>query len=275
MSTVAGVIGLGEMGGPIVRHWLDEGYEVHAFDLDEEKVAAAAEAGAKPADSTSELADRCDVVLIVVGTGDQVEETLFGDDGVADGVGADDVVVISSTVHPERCVEWADRLPDGTSLVDAPIARGRSIEDRDALVFVGGPDDVVEQVTPLLDTFSRDVVHLGDTGTGQMGKAANNHLLWACHTANYDALRLADAYGVDTDKLREGLKQSSGNNYALHRWEKATGKWAEDDLRIVSELSEEYDVDLPQTELTRDAMAALEMEDIWTLTPVDYRGASE
>lgn len=275
MSTVAGVIGLGEMGAPIVRHWLDEGYEVHAFDLDEEKVAAAAEAGAEPAESVPDLVDRCDVSLIVVGTGDQVEETLFGDDGVVDSVSEDDIIIVSSTVHPERCVDWLESLPDGTGLVDAPIARGRSIEDQDALVFAGGPDDVVEQVTPLLDTFSRDVVHLGDTGTGQMGKAANNHLLWACHTANYDALRLADAYGVDTDKLRDGLKQSSGDNYALHRWEKATGKWAEDDLRIVSELMEELDVDLPQTERTRDAMEALEMEDIWTLTPVDYRGASE
>ena len=275
MSTAAGVIGLGEMGGPIVRHWLDDGYEVHAFDLDREKVAAAVEAGAEPADSVSDLAGHCDLILVVVGTGDQVEETLFGDGGVADGVSADDAIVVSSTVHPERCVDWSNRLPAGIGLVDAPIARGRSIEDRDALVFAGGPDDVVERVVPLLETFSRDVVHLGDTGTGQMGKAANNHLLWACHTANYEALRLADAYGVDTDRLREGLKQSSGDNYALHRWEKATGKWADDDLRIVAELADEYDVALPQTELTRDAMATLEMEDIWTLTPVDYRDVSE
>lgn len=275
MATVAGVIGLGEMGGPIVEHWLDEGYEVHAFDLDEEKVAAAADAGAEPADSMCSLADACDVVLIVVGTGDQVEEVLFGDDGVVDGVGGDDVVVVSSTVHPEQCVDWADRLPDGVSLVDAPIARGRAIERRNALVFAGGPDDAIDRVSPLVEVFSDDIVHLGDTGTGQMGKAANNHLLWACHTANYDALRLADAYGVDTEKLREGLKQSSGDNYALHRWEKATGKWAEDDLRIISELAEAYDVDLPQTERTRDAMAALEMEDIWSLRSVDYRGASE
>jgi len=273
MSTVAGVIGLGEMGGPIVRHWLDEGHEVHVFDVDDEKVAAAASAGAKPVDSVSALADACDLVLIVVGTGDQVERVLFGDDGVTDGNAGD--VVVSSTVHPERCEDWADRFPDDAALVDAPVARGRAIERREALSFVGGPDAAIDRVAPLLDVFCEEIVHLGDTGAGQMGKAANNHLLWACHTANYDALRLADAYGVDTKKLREGLKRSSGDNYALHRWEKATGKWAEDDLRIVSELAEELDVDLPQTERTHDAMAALEMEDIWSLTPVDYRGASE
>lgn len=275
MSTVAGVIGLGEMGSPIVEHWLDEGYEVHAFDLDEEKVATVVNAGAERADSVSDLADACDVVLIVVGTGDQVEDVLFGDDSVVDGVSGGDVVVISSTVHPERCVDWADRVPNEVSLVDAPIARGRAIERRDSFVFAGGPNEAIDRTIPLLDVFSDDIVHLGDTGTGQMGKAANNHLLWACHTANYDALRLADAYGVDTEKLREGLKQSSGDNYALHRWEKATGKWAEDDLRIISKLAEAYEVDLPQTERTHDAMTALEMEDIWSLTSVDYRGANE
>lgn len=270
MAETPGVIGLGEMGGQIVRHWLSDGHEAHAFDQDEEKVETLADVGAVAEASAGDLAAACDVTLIVVGTGDQVESVLFGSDGVADRVSRDDIVVISSTVHPERCVEWAERLPEGVSLVDAPIARGRSIEDRDAVVLAGGDEDSIRRVTPLLEAFSRDLIHLGDVGTGQMGKTANNQLLWACHTANYDALRLAKAYGVDTDALREALVQSSGNNYALHRWEEATGKWAEDDLRIVFELAEEYDVELPQTELTRDAMSALDMEDIWTLRPVQY-----
>lgn len=275
MSDTLGVIGLGEMGGPIVRHWTTDGHDVHGFDLDDAKVEAAKQAGASAAASAADLGAACDVSLVVVGTGDQAEAALFSSDGVAEGTTAGDVVVISSTVHPERCVDWADRLPEGVALVDAPIARGRSIEERDALVFAGGPDDAVAAVEPYLDAFARDVLHLGPTGTGQMGKTANNQLLWACHTANYDALRLARAYGVDTDALREGLKQSSGDNYALHRWEQATGKWAQDDLRIVFELADELGVDLPQTELTRDAMYALEMDDIWALRDVDYRGGFE
>lgn len=185
----AGVIGLGEMGTPIVRHWLDEGFDVVAFDIDDEKVDRAAQLGADTADSPAELGAKADVILIVAG----------------------------------------GRRSRGRT--DRPRTRNR------------GPRD--------------------------------DHLLWAAHTANYDALRLAQAFGVDTDKLREGLKQSSGNNYALHRWEKATGKWAEDDLRIVFEMADEYDVDMPQTERTRDAMDVLEMEDIWTLRDVDYRDANE
>lgn len=275
MTATAGVIGLGEMGGEIVRHWTTDGYDVYGYDLDEAKCEDAADRGATIADSAANLAGSCEVTLIVVGTGDQVEAALFSSDGVSEGVDEGDVVVITSTVHPERCAEWADRLPEGVSLVDAPIARGRSIAERETTVFAGGDDEAIDKVEPLLGSFSREFVHLGDAGTGQMGKTANNHLLWACHTANYDALRLAKAYGVDTDALRAGLKESSGNNYALHRWEEATGKWAEDDLRIVFELAEQNGVELPQTELTRDAMTALDMEDIWNLRWVDYRGAYE
>jgi 3-hydroxyisobutyrate dehydrogenase-like beta-hydroxyacid dehydrogenase len=274
MPDTAGVIGLGEMGTPIVRHWLDEGYDVAAFDIDQDKVDRAADLGADTAETPAELGSKADVILIIVGTGDQVEGVLFDEDGVTEGLSGDEIIVVSSTVHPRRPGEWTDRLPDGVDLVDAPIARGRGIEERETTLFVGGEEAVVEGIEDLLEAFSEYVYHLGGVGTGQMGKTANNHLLWSCHTANYDALRLAKAFGVDTDELREGLKHSSGDNYALHRWEKATGKWAEDDLRIVFEMAEEYGVDIPQSERTRDAMEALEMEDIWALRDVDYRGAS-
>jgi 3-hydroxyisobutyrate dehydrogenase len=275
MSETIGVIGLGEMGGEIVRHWVTDGYEVYGYDLDESKCDEAAEMGATIPESAADLADRCDVTLVMVGTGDQVDAALFSSDGVNEGVDDGDVVIVSSTVHPVRCSEWSERLADGVSLVDAPIARGRSIAERDTMVFAGGEDKVIKHVKLLLESFSRDFVHLGGVGTGQMGKTANNQLLWACHTANYDALRLAKAYGVDVDALREGLKKSSGNNYALHRWEEATGKWAEDDLRIVFEMADQYDVKMPQTERTRDAMTALDMDDIWNLRWNDYRDAYE
>lgn len=273
MAKRAGIIGLGEMGLPIVRHWLDRGYDVVAADIDEEKQEAAANLGADIAETSTDLAEKANVILIIVGTGDQVEDVLFNEHGVEKGLSGDEIIMISSTVHPSRPEEWDDRL--SAELVDAPIARGRGIVDRETTVFVGGNDNAVQRVRPFLEAFSEYVYHLGGVGTGEMGKTANNHLLWACHTANYDALRLAQAFGVDTEKLREGLKESSGNNFALHRWDRATGKWAEDDLRIVFEMADEYDVDIPQTDRTHDAMKTLEMDDIWNLRDIDYRNVDE
>lgn len=270
MNELLGVIGLGEMGGSITDHWLNDGYDVRVYDIDDEKVAEMVEKGATSSDSPKELAKACDIVFIAVGFGDQVEEVIFENEGIIYGIDSGNTIVICSTVHPKRCENWAERIPDDVSLVDAPIARGREIQNREVLVFVGGPEEDVERVRPYLDAISTNVVYLGNTGTGQMGKAANNLLLWACHTANYEALRLAKAYGVDTDSLREGLKQSSGSNYALSRWQKATGKWAEDDLRIISDLSEEYNMKMPQSAITQKAMESHEMDDIWNLRPIEY-----
>lgn len=84
--------------GPIARHWLEDGHEVYAFDLDDGKVDAVAAAGAVSADSAGDFAAQCDVILIIVGTGDQVEAALFGADRVVDGTGPGDTVVISSTI---------------------------------------------------------------------------------------------------------------------------------------------------------------------------------
>lgn len=269
----AGVIGLGEMGTPISQHWLTDGFDVHVYDIDDEKVANIEAEGAQPGDSPSDVAAQCDVTLVIVGTGEQVMEVVLGDDGVAEGLSEGDIVAISSTVHPDRIKELDEKLPEGTHVIDAPFGRGRYIEDRDTVVFVGGDDDAAERTRPLLESFGEaGVYHLGEPGSGQMGKTVNNMLLWACHSANYEALRLAESYGIEPDHLRDAIIAGSGNNFALEeRWGKSTGKWAEDDLRIVSELADRFDMVLPQTERTKGLMQAFNvanqgMGKIWQLT---------
>lgn len=271
-NLTAGVIGLGEMGTPISWHWLSDGFDVHVYDIDDEKVANLESGGAQSAGSPQEVAEQCDVTLILVGTGEQVAEVITGDDGVAKGLTEGDIVVVSSTVHPDRMSELGEQLPDGAHILDAPFGRGRYIEDRDTVVFVGGDDEAFERARPLLESFGEaGVFHLGEPGSGQMGKTVNNMLLWTCHTANYEAQRLAQAYGIDPDGLREAIICGSGNNFALEeRWGKSTGKWAEDDLRIVSELSDRFGIELPQTERTKGLMQAFNvssegMGNIWQL----------
>lgn len=288
MPETVGVIGLGEMGNPISRHWMEDGYDVHVYDVDDEKVQQLADLGATPADGLQDLAAACDVVLVIVGTDEQVIEVVAGENGVSEGLGDDDVVVVSSTVHPDVIGELDDALPDGAHIIDAPFGRGRYVEERGSVVYAGGDDAVFERVKPLLQSFGGEgVYHLGEPGSGEMAKAVNNMLLWACHTANYEALRLADAYGIDPDEMREAVAAGSGRNFALtHRWEKSTGKWAEDDLRIVSEMAERFGVELPQTEQTRGLMQAFgvssrgmgslyQLEEPPTLTVSQYHRGEE
>lgn len=141
-----GVIGLGQIGEQIVGHWVDDGHDVRVFDLDAEKIETMVEAGAVPADSSRDLAGHCDLTLILAGTGDDVEEIIF-DDGVAEAASEGDVIAVASTVHPRRFREWATRMPDGIHLVDVPLTLEPFLPEREAVMFAGGPEDVIDEIS--------------------------------------------------------------------------------------------------------------------------------
>lgn len=270
MREVVGVIGLGSLGTLVMSALVDEGYEVFVYDIDEERTQAATSSdGAHLAPSPAVVAGQSDVVVVTVGSGDQVEDVLFGTDGVASGMGEDTVVAVSSTVHPDQCVEWADRIGASGGLVDAPIARGPLIPDRDALVLLGGPDAELNRVEPIFSAIAGSVVHLGEVGAGQCGKLANNQIFWTCHIANYEAVRLSRQFNVDETELLDALKKGSGENYALHRWGKVSGEWATEDLDVVLEMAGGVSIDLPLVRQVRDVYEDLDLADVWDLEAGD------
>jgi 3-hydroxyisobutyrate dehydrogenase-like beta-hydroxyacid dehydrogenase len=97
----------------------------------------------------------------------------------------------------------------------------------------------------VLETFGRDVLHVGDVGTGQITKMINNMLLWATMVANFESLTLAKSMGINIPKLVAALNKGSGANWSLSRWGKSTGKWAEKDMDHVLELAQAAKVAMP------------------------------
>src|SRR5205085_7639324 len=93
--------------------------------------------------------------------------------------------------------------------------------------------------------FSRQVLHVGALGAGQITKTINNMLLWACMVANYESLSFAKQLGVDVTKLIEALGHGSGANWSLSRWGKSTGKWAEKDMDVALDLAQGAKVAMP------------------------------
>ena len=98
---------------------------------------------------------------------------------------------------------------------------------------------------PILKTFSADVIHLGDMGAGQVGKALNNFLLWVNGVALIEAGRLSEANGMDLVKLREALLISSGASDALKNWESVSFTWALKDMQIVIRMADKAGLSLP------------------------------
>jgi 3-hydroxyisobutyrate dehydrogenase-like beta-hydroxyacid dehydrogenase len=242
------------MGLPIVGHLAKKGFRTFASDVDPSKKALVEERKAEWAPTVEELARQCSVMLVCVGFDHQLRE-LFS--RIAPQPGA--IVAVLSTVHPRTVQELAQAAQGrGFHLVDSTVCRGgRAADEGTLLSFVGGPDDVVERLTPVLRAYSSDVVHSGEAGSAQVAKAANNLVLWACLVADHEALALASRYGVDVERLRRALLRSSAANDALEKWGTQTMAWAEDDMAIVAEMAAECGLALPQAGLNREICRAL------------------
>ena len=112
----------------------------------------------------------------------------------------------------------------------------------------------------MLGAFGRDVLHLGASGNGQIAKTINNLLLWACMTANFEALTLAKQLGADVPRLVAALGQGSGANWSLARWGKSTGKWSEKDMDVALALAQDAHVPVPLAGLVDQLVKQLDQD---------------
>jgi 3-hydroxyisobutyrate dehydrogenase-like beta-hydroxyacid dehydrogenase len=121
---------------------------------------------------------------------------------------------------------------------------------------------VIDRIRPAVAPFAADVVRVGDVGAGQVAKTANNILLWACIRADVEAMRLAQALGVEPAALREAIALGSGANRPLAEWGKHRLRWPEKDLEIAHALAQEAGVDAPLVAQLRALMAELTVDDL-------------
>lgn len=202
-----GWVGLGAMGSPMARVAAEAGFPVTAYDMNAAASAALAPL-VTPALSAREAASGADVVVIMVATGTQLDDVLFGEAGIAEVLSGSAVVMVMSTVGPAVIENAARRLAEHTPhVVDAPVSGGVTRAGQgDLLVMVGGSEEDVTQVRPLLDVLASTAPVVGSLpGDGQRFKAVNQ-LLCGVHIAVAgEAMALADAMGLDLAQVHEVL----------------------------------------------------------------------
>ena len=202
-----GFIGLGIMGKPMAGHLVDAGHTVHVYDLRTEPVRELASKGAIGCMNSKEVAQKAEVVFIMVPDTADTEAVLFGKDGVAEGLRRGSIVVDMSSISPIATKEFARKLTAlGAKMLDAPVSGGQvGAEQATLSIMVGGQPEVFEQIKPYFEIMGKNIVHVGGNGDGQTCKVANQILVALTIEAVGEALLFASKAGADPAEVRRAL----------------------------------------------------------------------
>lgn len=219
MTTIA-FIGLGHMGLPMARNLLKAGFALRIFDLVQSAVDSLAAEGATPAASAAEAVIGAEVVVSMLPASRHVEGLYLGENGLLQQIAPGSLVLECSTIAPEsaRKVHAAASVR-GIALLDAPVSGGTAGAAAGTLTFmVGGDAAVLERARPVLSAMGKNLFHAGPDGAGQVAKVCNNQLLAVQMIGTAEALALGVANGLDAATLAEIMRQSSGGNWVLEKY---------------------------------------------------------
>ena len=267
-----GYIGLGLMGKSIARNILKAGFPVVVHNRSQAAVEELASEGAARAGSPAEVAAQVDVVFTNLPDTPDVEKVVLGTKGVIEGAHPGMVYVDNSSIKPASSRMIAGKLKTkGALALDAPVSGGDiGAKNGTLTIMVGGPAEAVEQVMPVFQAMGKTITHVGDSGAGQVAKAANQIMVAAQMAAMGELLIFARKAGVDPRKVVEAIKAGAAQCWTLdvkpprlfsgNRNPGFKAYMQLKDMRIIMETAREYDIPLPSaTENTKLFQTMIDM----------------
>ena len=267
-----GFIGLGNIGKPMARHLVADEFQLYAYDVFPDAVADLVALGAINA-TPSDIAANCLYIGICVRDDADVENLLYGDEGLLQLAQAGTMIVIHSTVTQAGLLKWAaDGQQKSIHILDAPITGGANGAEAGTLCYmVGGDEQQLEAIRPMISTSADKIVHAGGLGTGIALKLCNNLITYAEFAAMSEATRLAEACGLSADVLREVGKSNGVINEQMHmmisnrnmlavscneeqmdQYMGPFGRLGRKDLQCAIDTAAQLNIQLPATEFVRD-----------------------
>ena len=246
-----GVVGLGEMGMPMLERLRGADLPVTVIARRPEVVERARRLGAVPVES---FADR-DVVIVCVYSDDQVRDVCLGQRGLLATMPSGATLVNHTTGSPTTVAALAEEgQRRRVDVLDAALSGGpRDIVSGTLTLLLGGVTDVIERVRPVLATYSNPMIHVGGIGDGQRIKLINNAVYGANYALVADAERVAEALGVDPALALGAMTSCSGDSRVLRtvvalgssaRMYEVAGRFIEKDVATVTRVADELGVDL-------------------------------
>lgn len=211
-----GFIGLGIMGAPMAGHLINDGHTLFTNTVGPTP-SALVEAGARVCLNGAEVASQADIIFVMVPDTPQVDEVLFGKDGVASALSAGKIVVDMSSISPVATKDFAKRINAlGCEYLDAPVSGGEvGAKAASLTIMVGGSEAAFAKVKPLFDKMGKNITLVGGNGDGQITKVANQIIVALTIEAVGEALLLAAKAGADPARVREALMGGFANSRIL------------------------------------------------------------
>ena len=254
-----GFIGLGIMGRPMALNLLKGGHRVSVWARRPESMQPLLDAGALGAAHPAELASKVDLVISMVSDAPDVREVMLGEQGVARCAKSGLVAVDMSTILPAAARQIAEELKVlGIDFLDAPDSGGEVGAIAGTLsIMVGGSSAAFDSAKPAFECMGKNIVHVGDSGAGQVTKAANQIVTGVGVLTVAEALRFASKNGVDPAKVREALMggfaysrilENHGQRMLDRNFKPGFKSWMhQKDMNIVMQSAHELGMCLPAT----------------------------
>ena len=268
-----GYIGLGLMGKSMARNILRAGFPLVVHNRSRAAVDELAAEGATPAFSSAEVAGQVDVVFTNLPDSPDVEEAAFGAGGVIEQVKPGTIFVDNSTIKPATARKIARLfLEKGVQCLDAPVSGGDiGAREGTLTIMVGGEAESLEIVRPVLEAMGKKITYVGESGSGQIAKAANQIMVAAQMVAMGELLIFAKKAGADPQKVVEAIRGGAAQCWTLdvkpprlfagNRTPGFKANLMAKDLAIIMETAREYGIALPSAAVdTQLFNAMLEMD---------------
>ncbi|MGN0736528.1 MAG: NAD(P)-dependent oxidoreductase [Anaerovoracaceae bacterium] len=205
---VAGLIGCGRMGMCMLQKMIEKGFTVVAYDKSGEACERAKAAGAHVAENPAEVGASAKAVIISLPGPPQIEEALFGSEGLCRSLSAEHIIVDTSTVEPETTIKNAKKIKAaGAAYLDCPVL-GRPSAAGNWTLPAGGSLEDIEKVRDILEAFAKKIVHVGENGSGNALKLLNQMMFSVINGITSEVMAIASEVGIDPQVFYETVVDS-------------------------------------------------------------------
>lgn len=213
-----GWIGTGVMGKSMCTRIIQSGFKVSAYNRTKDAAADLIETGATWCNSPAEVAEKSEVVFSIVGFPADVEEVVFGDDGILSRPSECSIIVDMTTSEPKLAKKIYERAKEqGISSLDAPVSGGDvGAREGRLAIMVGGDRDTYKQILPLFEILGENIAYMGEAGAGQHTKMSNQILIASTMIGVIESLLYAYKAGIDMDEVIDVIGKGAASSWSIN-----------------------------------------------------------